>query len=62
MSGYFPATGSQIQLGRARAAVRGGSSTSQALLRADVTSYYGYSSGQVAFSATLGGRYYPYTY
>jgi len=62
MSGYFPATGSQIQLGRARAALYGGSSTTQALLRAQVTTYYGYSSGQVAFSATVGGRYYPYTY
>jgi hypothetical protein len=34
----------------------------QTLLRAELTGYYGYSTGEVAFSSTLGGRYYPYTY
>jgi hypothetical protein len=62
MSGYFPATGSEIQMGRARSALYNSALGTQTLLRGELTAYYGYSSGQVAFSATLGGRYYPYTY
>ena len=62
MAGNFPATGSTIQMGRARAALYSGASTSQTLLRANLTAYYGFTSGQVAFSSTLGGRFYPYTY
>ena len=62
MSVYFPATGSEIQMGRARRALYNTVLGTQTLLRAELTGYYGYSSGQVAFSATLGGRYYPYTY
>jgi hypothetical protein len=60
MAGYFPGTGSTIQMGRARQALY--NSLQQTYLRAELTAYYGYSSGQVAFSSTLGGRYYPYTY
>jgi hypothetical protein len=62
MAGYFPGTGSEIQMGRARRALYNTGLGTQTLLRAELTAYYGYSSGQVAFSATLGGRYYPYTY
>jgi hypothetical protein len=62
MAGYFPATGAQIELGRARRALYNTALGTQTLLRAEITAYYGYSSGQVSFSATLGGRYYPYTY
>jgi len=74
MAGYFPATGSEIQMGRARRALYNtawgnvadsngiNASGTQTLLRAELTAYYGYSSGQVTFSSTLGGRYYPYTY
>ena len=62
MPGTFPATGSTIQMGRARAALYSGSASNTTYLRAELTAYYGFTSGQVAFSATLGGRFYPYTY
>lgn len=57
--GVLPATGTQIQMGRARNAY---GLTGQVALRATLGAQVGITTGQIRFSFNMGGRDTPLTY
>ena len=57
--GVLPASGTQIQMGRARNAY---GLTGQVSLRATLGARVGITTGQIRFSANMGGRTTPFNY
>jgi hypothetical protein len=62
MAGFFPGTGSNVNLGNTYRAISNVAIGNVANLYANCATYYGIGASNVNLSASFAGRLYPFTY